>query len=345
MSTVVGMRSVHLIGADTTPAQQERLAGLQVQPPAELIRLAPQPFALIERLSEILRPSDAASGWLNADVLHVWSRGCVPDVLRQVRAAGARTTVVLQLDTGLRLAEVLRPYFEYPDVRMRFLCVSEALRRACRREGIAPQHVGVVPEALSPIPPTAERPALRHALGLAPDHFAVLLAPPLGHSVQAGLWGALMASRVHDPLRVVIVGTDEEAERAARFVRAVGGDDWCLRVPTEAWPAVALAADAGVHVVDELLPHGGMLELIRAGAALVLHDSPDMREILPGDSDALYLPEVAPAAIAHAVLSLIEAPERRAALADAARQRLGRFEAPPVRAQWEREVQRLLHSK
>lgn len=339
--------TLHLTGPDTTAAQRERMEFFRAGPASAVRALPPERSPIAERLADWSDPGRLARIVADADVIHLWTRIHLPAIARQGEARGrfgARgPTLILHVDSTVHLRDNVRLYFDVPRAGLRFACTSAVLRSAYEREGVAPEHLALIPEVAPQLPAGPDRATVRDALRIPAGAFAVLLAPPLTRWSRTALWGALMASKVHSHVRAIIYGSGNNANRLERFVRSVGGDDWTVFVRSPAaWPALAYAADLGLHVAQESPPRWGLLTLLRAGVPVVARESAETREVLPGDQDALFVQSDAPPLVSATILRAIEEPASLPNVAAAAARRLAPFEPEPVRSAFERGVLRLL---
>lgn len=265
--------------------------------------------------------------------LHTWFpvRGAVvvgvhdtiPDDLPQLAFPKRRDRALWQLKQRLAIRGAKRVF-----------AVSEASREAvARRFGLAPGSVAVVPEAPDPVfsPRPSEQAA--EALGSigARGRYVLYAGGISPHKNVTGLVEAFaaVATRLPDPPTLVLVGSleDEVYATAAEGVRgriARHGLNGRVVLPGFVADEVLARLYSGATlVVNPSLGEGFGLPAVEAaacGAPLVLSDLPAHRESL-GDA-ALYVPPGDTAALAEALLRLLDDDEGRADLARRGRQRV-----------------------
>ncbi len=148
---------------------------------------------------------------------------------------------------------------------------------------------------------------------------------------------AVAATRARHPVRVVVAGAGSALESVKRRAdaRGVGRSfDWLGFVPDRDRIArIVRAADVCVAPeidteFNRLATFVKIVEYMSAGAPVVAHRLPQT-EALAGDTIA-YAPDMTAQGLADAICDMLDAPERRRVLGDAARERFDE------RVRWER---------
>ena len=180
--------------------------------------------------------------------------------------------------------------------------------------------------------PTEERAARRQrgrsALGVEADEFAVGIAGRLqrwkGQDVVLRAAASLLRARPRSRLFVIggaLFGFDGEWEQELRRLAAELGIEGRVVFTghRDDMTDCLAALDVAVHASVNPEPFGlALVEAMAAGTALVAADGGAAREIVTHDSDGLLVPRGDHEALAVALLTLHDHPERRAQLAAAA---------------------------
>jgi glycosyltransferase involved in cell wall biosynthesis len=127
---------------------------------------------------------------------------------------------------------------------------------------------------------------------------------------------------------------ERHLRRLAAGIDANGGIRFAGPVPPAAMPA--LYDDSDVFVSTAVVDNQpvSILEAFSAGVAVVATPAGDVPAMVRYGAAGLLVPPREPAALAAAIDSLIEHPERAAALAECARAELARYTWPRVRGEW-----------
>lgn len=205
------------------------------------------------------------------------------------------------------------------------VCVSETVRDShVRRMRWAADRFVTVANGVSADPPARPREALRAALGLAPDHFAILsvggLRPPKAYHVLLEAFATV--SREHTGARLVMAGDGSLRQALLDRSAALGlsplvqwlGERADVGDLLEAADLFALSSER------EGLPMA-LLEAMGRGRAAVVTRVGGMGEAVIEGKTGHLVPPHDPEALARAMIGLIRDPARLAALGRAARAR------------------------
>lgn len=207
----------------------------------------------------------------------------------------------------------------------RLVTVSRFHRRWALELGIAPApKVEAIPNGITPLTPPSgfDRDAFRAALGLGPKDLMLLglgrLAPQKGFGDLLDATVPVAAAR--PDCRVLIAGTGPLADELAAQRAALGlGDQVSLLGFRSDITELYLAADI---VVQPSLWEGlsiSLLEALSLGRPVVTTTINSNLEVLTGKDAAVLVPPKDPQALAAAVLTLADEPQRRLELGARAR--------------------------
>lgn len=269
-----------------------------------------------------------------ADVAHVFSasywsfvRGPLP-ALVAARSLGLR--VVLNYHSGEaedHLAHWGRLVHPWLRLAHEIVVPSEYLRQVFAQHGF---RTSVIPNVVTTsLFPYRERLLLRPRLlstrNLEP-HYRV------DDTLRA--FALLEARYPEATLTVAGYGGEEGRLRRLAASLGTGGIRFVGRVDPGAMPRLYEAADVFVNssVVDN--QPLSILEAFAAGLSVVSTSTGDISSLVRHEETGLLVPQGDPAAMAAAVGTLLEDPERARLMARLARQELRRFTWPQVRAEW-----------
>ncbi|HUB15196.1 MAG TPA: glycosyltransferase family 4 protein [Acetobacteraceae bacterium] len=278
---------------------------------------------------------------LRPDLVEVYNR---PDIALALARLLPRTPVCLNLQNdpqGMRLARTPHQRERLLRRLARVICASEFLRRRLL-EGVAgssPESVARSPRLdpvvihnsldLAALPPPGPREPLilfcgRIVRDKAPDSFVAACAAALP---QLPGWRAEMIGAD----RFGPDSPDTDFSRTVRQAAARAGVH-ALGYRDHAAVLQAMACAAIVVVPSRWQEPFGLvaLEALACGAALICSDRGGLPEV--GGDAARYADPDDPAALAAAILALANDPARRAALAQAGRERARLFDVPVVAA-------------
>jgi glycosyltransferase involved in cell wall biosynthesis len=266
---------------------------------------------------------------LRADILHVplYSRSS-PYFRLAARLAGVPLVVAHDWSVPGRLPRMRRSADRLLRRGTRFIAASRAqerelLRAGVRPEAIAVQHPGIDVERFA----GGDRRAVREALGLEEGRPVALvparLVPAKGHD---DLISALPAMLARVPRLTVLFAGAGPLEEALRARLRREGLDGSVRLlgHWEAMPELLAASDLVILPSRvEGLP-GALLEAYAAVRAVVATDAGGIPEALTDRCEGRLVPVGDPAALAAAVVDLLERPEERRAMAARGRERVER---------------------
>lgn len=212
----------------------------------------------------------------------------------------------------------------------RVIAVSSDLRREILRWGARPEHVttilnGIDPEAFRRNP--GRRDAVRAALGLSDGDVVV---GSVGRMTRAKrfdlLLEAVALSRTTVPsLRVVLVGEGEERAALEAASQRLGLGDRCAFLGHRTDIAdLHNAFDVFVQSSDYEGTPNAVLEAMALETPIVATDTGGTRELTVDGIDGLLVPTGNPAALAHALLTVLEDPAGAAVRVRNARLRVER---------------------
>jgi len=217
----------------------------------------------------------------------------------------------------------------------RIICISQAVRASLPDN--QPQarviHNGVALERFRPQEPS---PALREQLGLA-DGDRVLaivsrLTPWKGHRTLLEALPRVAAA--HPTVRLLVVGepafwTSDYAEELAALAEALGLADRVLFLGRREDVPELLALSEMLVLPSEDEPFGRVIvEAMAMGLPVVATATGGVPEIVVPEETGLLVPPRDPPALAEAVVTLLDDPERSRAMGQAGRERVsGLFDA------------------
>lgn len=209
-----------------------------------------------------------------------------------------------------------------------FVAVSEHVARTNRRAlGVAAERTTVIhrgrdPELYRAAPPE-RRTALRRDLGLGEDERVILnIARLRDRKGQHDLIAAMPEIlRIHPRARLLIAGEGPERPALEHAVSEIGLKDRVALLGTrEDVPALLTVADLFV-TPSHYEGHGGsLIEAMLAGLPIVASDTPPHRESIEPGVTGLAVPLRDPAALAAAIVSLLDDPDLAHELGAAARE-------------------------
>lgn len=209
-----------------------------------------------------------------------------------------------------------------------FVAVSEHVARTNRRAlGVPAERTTVIhrgrdPELYRPASPE-RRTALRGDLGLGEDERVILnIARLLDRKGQHELISAMPEIvRAQPRARLLIAGEGPERAALERAVADLGLDSRVTLLGTrQDVPDLLAVADVFV-TPSHYEGHGGsLIEAMLAGLPIVATDTPPHRESMEPGVTGLAVPLRDPAALAAAIVSLLDDPERAREMSAAARE-------------------------
>lgn len=222
---------VHIVGPDIDAVRAEVLGTLLDRLPAahRLVLLGTPPLSPPAGIP--LKRIPALSHVLTLPLSRVELAGDAARVIVHAWSGRALTFAQAQCTDadGLMLLSEAQAHFEAPNLAPDSIAafpmglVARSAREAARLTGkvCATEHIviirsGVDFAALDP----ARRSQARAALDLEPSDIAVLILPPVTRASggYAAVWGALVAQRVCESVRLIVPGQGSEVDRIARFV-------------------------------------------------------------------------------------------------------------------------------
>lgn len=305
-----------------------RAAGAAVHP----LRLTRSPVTLsnawacarLRRLVRRLRP----------DVVHLHSS--IAGAVGRVALVGSRVPVVYT-PNGVSPSRVARAVERRLGKRAAAIVAVSASEQRLVNDlrWAAPERVHVIPNGIELRPVAAEGPGLRERLGLGSDDLLIgavgRLTEQKAPEVVLEAWGAVLAAR--PDVTAVWMGDGVLRPEAEALAARVGAGRLHLlgHVPG----AGALVGELDLLCLGsrfEGLPYAP-LEAMRAGVAVIGTDVVGTRDVLDHDRTGLLVPPDDPAALAAAVLDLLQDPSRRHRLAAAGRaEQEERFSLPGMAA-------------
>lgn len=210
----------------------------------------------------------------------------------------------------------------------RVVAISEAVRAVLLADGIEPGRVHVVHSGIDPLEPRSAPPfGIRERLGLAPNlPLVVNVAALVGHKDQATLIRSAQYLAPQVPgLHWVIAGEGPLRHALERQIAAAGLGT-CVHLMGQVSNPWGLIREAGVFVMSSREEGLGtsILDAMALGTPVVATRAGGIPEMLDGGAGLLVNPED-PAALADAVLRVINSPETAEALRERATARLEQF--------------------
>jgi glycosyltransferase involved in cell wall biosynthesis len=250
-------------------------------------------------------------------ILHVWSPRALPAA--RARCGGP---IVIEFEAVQAASGRLRS--KWLGDRAAWIVTGAVLRECALRSGVPPEHCVLIKrsadvDALS----SADRAEARRALGLA-DH-EILVTPSLPLTSRTGgllaIWSALLVAQIRPEIRLLIPGSNWEAERARRLVISAGQARVLCRPQRDPSLADALvASDVVMHLPAGDAPVDGLIWAMAAGRPIVATAVPAVRELLVHLQTARLCRPNDPHAAAARLLETIEDVDRTRELAAAARE-------------------------
>lgn len=203
----------------------------------------------------------------------------------------------------------------------RFIAISNAIKADLIQRGVAPDKVTVIYNGIDETPSRPTRLEARKRLGIGTDEFAVgsvaRLEPNKGIRYLVGAASEL--SRCISGLKVVIVGSGSEGESLKKLALKLGLEKevvFCgflpdaikLLVAFDVFAMPSLSEGFGLAAVEAMAARVPVVASRVGGLAEIFEDGESGLLVEPGDRMAL----------ANAILSLYERPDRRSGLAEKA---------------------------
>lgn len=209
----------------------------------------------------------------------------------------------------------------------RITVISDGLRRALLRQGVAPDRIWQIPdwvddEQLQPLPAD---PALRAQAGARDGDLLVLHTGNMGE--KQGLDSAIRAGAELDgslPFRLTLVGDGMDRERLQRLTSQLGARSvsFLPLQPSETFRRLLASADAFLlnqraEVVDSVAP-GKLLTYLAAGRPVVAAVNPtsEAARLIHDSGGGVTVPPEDPAALAAALRTLASDPAHRRAMGE-----------------------------
>jgi glycosyltransferase involved in cell wall biosynthesis len=289
----------------------------------DMRRTPPHPanLAALVRLRRLI-------GRLQPDVVH--GHASVGGALARLAAAGSRGVPVAYSPHSLGPAQASRLAASAERVlgplTTRLVAVSAGEAAEAARLGLVPpERIVVIPNGISLRPPPPPSPGLREMLGVGADEplvgMVARLAPQKDPVTFARACGLLAARR--PAARFVLIG-DGPLRRAVEAEVAAAGVGDRLQLLDRVADAGPLVGELDVFVLAttfEGAPYAP-LEAMRANVPVVLSDVVGNRDVVEPGTSGLLVPAGDPAALASAVVRLLDDQSLRQALAAAAAERL-----------------------
>jgi hypothetical protein len=272
-------------------------------------------------------------------VLHVWSRELLPVASQAAgRVGGGVVCSLPYLPAGRTLERMpwevgqFRHCLTVPTARAREELVR--LRTDARR-------VFVLPPAVRPLPEnTTAREKVREALGFSAEE-VVILAPAemlrgAGHDWAS--WAHAICREVQDRGRLIFPGRHSREPRVRFFANTTGfGHEAMFTGDEYSREELLAASDIAAFLYDRDLGVTAPAEAMAAGVAILASATPDISTVCENEKIALLTTPGSPREAAAAMLRLIEDPDLRARLGQAAKAHAAEhFTRDAVRGQLER---------
>jgi glycosyltransferase involved in cell wall biosynthesis len=243
-------------------------------------------------------------------------------VLRRLAVAtlgSKRPRIILSLTGRERLS-----WFDRRCLRVvsRILVPHDEASDALTRRGVGSAHISVVPYAVSPAPPPADRTDLCRTHGLPSTAKLIVTAGRMDarNDLFDAVWGFEFLRYVDTDVRLLVIGDGPERDRLERNARALAPDGSRVhflggRIDV---PALFAAADL------VLVPHrtGGVnvaLEAMAAARPIVAADTVDLRTLICDGETGLLVPAGKPPEVARALQRLLVDADWRCRLGTSAR--------------------------
>lgn len=256
------------------------------------------------------------------DLIHAWSPAAL---LAAAMAGSARLVFTPPLQRLMRTIHLLRAVMAYRQVEV--VVPSATLDRMLIQRGVAPEHCHLIrPGVDFAQVQRRKNPALRQALGLAPDTIVILAVgestAPAGHDKAA--WAASILHSINPRFRLILWGRGDAIARVAHLAASLEPDllsvvaERRLRRPVELGELLSVANIALITATGIVSPLSIAMTMA-AGVPIVSTATYATSELLEDRHTALMPPKPQARLIARRVLELQDDPGLQWRLADVAR--------------------------
>ena len=334
----LGIPQALLARPDAPLAERARAAGIDVRP----LRCLGDwdPFAA-------RRVADAARS-LGCNLLHAHTGHAHAIGLVAARRTGAdvRLVTTRRVDFAVKTGPFSRHKYRSPD--QHFIAISQAVRHALLRGGVADERIDVVASGVPPLDPLAvwPRERVRRLLGIAGHEIAIVNVGALtDHKGQRWLVDAApLIIRQFPDARIHLIGHGEERTALARRITATGTVG---KVVLHGFLPEARLMLAGFDLFVSCSYLEGLgtavLDAMLAGLPVVAAAAGGVPEVVAHEQTGRLVPPRDPAALAQAVITSLRDPESTGQMAAAGRQLVAeRFSAAAMVANTVAVYQKLL---
>ena len=266
-------------------------------------------------------------------VLHVWSATALAWCLPLAAAAERRgrrdqpqrrCCLLVEMDGASDAEPFARRYRSRPaESRLAFTCPTAIVRRRLLENGVATEDCAVIREfvdfaALN----EARNRNVRAELGLDASSDTVVAAlPPVvgGSGTFTVAWAALLLSKIHPGVRLLVPGVGPEADRVQHLIDSIRHRHVVRFAPRLSLPELLAAADLTAYLPDGDAPVTGLVWAMAAARPIVATAVPAVAELLAHGHNAWLCKPNSPKDAARRMLQALERPDESQRQAELAR--------------------------
>lgn len=288
-------RVIHVVASDITASA---LAALEATrgtgtPPTPVMALGPgliplaPPVRRIHPLCIWTPQSPGTPLWgsgsptRDAVAWHAWSPRAARWCVGQARSSAGVTVHVLS--AALAEDAVVWPVSGRLADTPRYVCYTRPAAVRVAAAGVAGERIVYQPHQPCLSAAAETRTAARHAGGLTPDDFAVLVLPPLERRNNAfvAVWATLLLEKLHPQARLLLAGGGREHARLVRLMRACRHTHLLPTATPQNLADLLAMADIAVHLPAAGGDTWALTQAVAYGCPLVATDTPELREVVP----------------------------------------------------------------
>ncbi len=265
-------------------------------------------------------------------VLHVWSATalawCIPLAAAAERRGGGdepqrRCHLLVEMDGAGDAEPFARRYRSRPaESRLAFACPTAIVRRRLLENGVAANDCTVIREFVDfAAINEARNQNVRAQLGLDASDTVVAALPPVasGSGTFTVGWAALLLSKIHPAVRLVVPGVGPEADRVQRLVDSIRHRHVVRFAPRLSLPELLAAADLTAYLPDGDAPVTGLVWAMAAARPIVATAVPAVAELLAHGHNAWLCKPNSSKDAARRMLQALEQPDESQRQAQLAR--------------------------
>jgi hypothetical protein len=265
-------------------------------------------------------------------VLQVWSATALTWCLPLATAADRRGRknqpqrrcwLLVEMDGASNAEPFARRYRSRPtETRLAFTCPTATVRRRLLENGVAAEDCVVIREfvdfaALN----QARNRNVRAELGLDASETVVAALPPVvgGSGTFTVAWAALLLSKMHPGVRLLIPGVGPEADRVQHLVDSIRHRHVARIAPRLSLPELVAAADLTAYLPNGDATVTGLIWAMAAARPIIATAVPAVAELLGHGHNAWLCRPNSPKDAARRMLQALERPDESQRQAELAR--------------------------